>query len=195
MSMKSNAIEGFILLTVDSEEGFQKLQKMLPRILTGGVSFKRMDKNLVLLSLNDSLRDVAIFKASFPALLVDNDFLNKDLVLPSNNSLFYSFLNLVDEHTCMDLFKVAKKHAEVYDELYDLVGNFDKETLHTILVYIENNCSPLLSSYALFVHKNTVTYRVNNFVKKTGIHLDNFANQMFLYQLIASREDPELEMF
>jgi len=71
----------------------------------------------------------------------------------------------------------------------------DKEILETVQVYIENNCSPLLSSYALFVHKNTVTYRLNIFIKKTGITLDTFANQMFLYGLINSHNDMTLDEF
>ncbi len=186
--------EGYVLVTCNNEEGLLKLKKMLQRILPDCVTYRQCLDDVILLTLKDSTKDVAILKASFSALLVDNDALDKALVIPCDSPVFYGYVNFVKSQSFDELFKVAKKHAEVYDESYDLIGFFDNETLKTIQVYIENNCSPLLSSYALFVHKNTVTYRVNSFIKKTGIHFDTFANQMFLYELISSHDANDQEM-
>jgi hypothetical protein len=186
--------KGYVLLKCSDEEGLFKLKKILQKILPDCVEYRMCSQDKVLLTLKDAAKDLSILKASFPALLVDNESLSNALVLPCDSPMFYSYLDFVPEQEFLELFKVAKKHPEVYDETYDLIGSFDNETLRTIQVYIENNCSPLLSSFALFVHKNTVTYRVNCFVRKTGIHLDSFANQMFLYELISSRDESKAEM-
>lgn len=189
MVQKSNVIESYIVLTCDSDAGYTKLEKMLNRILPNLFVIERIDEKTILLTLKDGLKSQAIFKASFSALLVDNESLNKALLIPSKNSMFYSYLDFAPDNECIELFKVAKNHQEVYYETYDLIASLDKEILDTVKVYIENSNSPLLSSYALFVHKNTVTYRLKMFVKKTGIQLDSFASQMFIYQLITSRDD------
>ena len=186
--------EGYVILTCRNEEGLLKLKKMLQRILPDAVSYQTCMTDKVLLTLKDSTKDVAILKASFSALLIDNDALDKALVIPCDSSVFYPYVDFVHSQGFEELFKVAKTHPEVYDESYDLIGSFDNETLHTIQVYIENNCSPLLSTYALFVHKNTVTYRINSFIKKTQIHFETFANQMFLYELISSHDGNDQEM-
>lgn len=186
--------KGYVLIDCSNSEGLLKLQKMLQKIISNPVEYTEVSENKILLTLKDSMKDVAILKASFSALLIDNEALSKALILPGNNSLFYSYLDFVSPDSIIEMFKVAKLHPEIFDETYDLIASFDKDTLNTIKVYIENDCSPLLSSYALFVHKNTVTYRVNCFIKKTGINLDTFANQMFLYELISSHDESNLEM-
>ncbi len=180
--------ETYALLTCKSEEGQKRLERMLNRLFSSEFSITPVkEKGALLLKMKNGLSDQAILKASFPALAADNPDLDKGLFLPSPLPLFYNYLDLVPSQQILELFKVAKENPSVYYETYDLISGLDKEILETIQVYIENNCSPLLSSYALFVHKNTVTYRLNIFVKKTGITLNSFANQMFLYGLITSQ--------
>ncbi len=187
--------ESYVICTCSSDNGLLKLERMLNKILPGDVSINRIDREKVLLTMKNGLHDQAVLKASYSALLVDNDSLDKALIIPSPSSIFYSYVDFVPSQQITELFKVAKTCAQVYDETYSLIASMDREILETVQVYIENNCSPLLSSYALFVHKNTVTYRINIFIKKTGISLDSFANQMFLYGLINSHKDMTLEEF
>lgn len=187
--------EAYVICSCSSDTGLMKLERMINKILPGDVTINRIDSEKVLLTMKNGLHDQAVLKASYSAILVDNDALDKALIIPSPLPIFYSYLDFVSHQTITELFKVAKSCAQVYDETYNLVASLDREILETITVYIENNCSPQLSSYALFVHKNTVTYRINIFVKKTGITLESFANQMFLYDLINSHMNPGLEEY
>lgn len=184
--------ECYILISFDAEEGQPRLEKMLLRLLPNLFSIKKITSKNILLTLKD-VKDLSIFRASFPAVKIDNGYIHSALEIPCDNSLFYPFLDLVEKGCETQLFKVAKNHPQVYDETYDLICSLDRDTLETIHFYIENDCSPLLASYALFIHKNTVTYRVNMFVKKTGISLELFSNQMFVYQLLASHANEDGE--
>lgn len=183
--------DSYILLSYKSETGLARLERMCSKIIPNKYKINPLSDTMVLLVLNDGPVSTAIFKASFSALLVDNDDLSKALIIPCNNPIFYSYLELVKPQEIVELFKLAKDNKVIYYETYDLIASLDQEIIETLLVYLENNCSPLLSSYALYVHKNTVTYRINLFTKKTGLSLDSFANQMYLYGLITSREIEE----
>ena len=185
--------ETYALLSCRSDEGQARLEKMLNRLFTSPFTLTKYQfNNLLLLRMENGLTDSAILKASFPALSADNPDLQRGLLIPSNSSVFFSFLDLVPANKLLDLFTVAKTHPSVYYETYELIADLDKEILETVQVYIENNCSPLLSSYALFVHKNTVTYRLHLFKRKTGISLDSFADRMFVHGLITSRDDLDI---
>lgn len=182
----------YVLISFDDEMGQPRLERMLSRILGNPFEIRKISKDRFILTLKD-FKDLSIFRASFTALKIDNGYIHSALEIPCDNSIFYPYLDLVEKGCETQLFKVAKNNPQVYDETYDLICSMDKDTIETIHFYIENNCSPLLASYALFIHKNTVTYRVNTFVKRTGISLELFANQMFVYQLIASHGNEEYE--
>ena len=182
--------ETYALLKCKSDEGQARLERMLNRIFTGPFTITKYQLNdLILICMKNGLADSAILKASFPALSADNPDLERGLLIPSKSSVFFSFLELVPPNKLLDLFTVAKNNPSVYYETYELIADLDKEILETVQVYIENNCSPLLSSYALFVHKDTVTYRLHLFKRKTGISMDSFADRMFVHGLITSRND------
>lgn len=185
-------INYYILLKC-TQNGIERLKKMLFKLMTETFEVRKISDEVFLLVLKDG-KDLAIFKASFSALTLDEASLFSALEIPSDSTIFYPYLDDVKKGEILPLFKVAKHDPDIYLETYHLLGNFDKETIETIQVYIEHNCSPLLASYALYVHKNTVTYRINAFTKKTGISLEPFSNQMFLYELIELNKSNEDSM-
>lgn len=62
------------------------------------------------------------------------------------------------------------------DEIFGDVGllDLDEETLTTINKFFENNLNVSETSRQLFVHRNTLVYRIEKLQKSTGLDLRNF---------------------
>lgn len=62
------------------------------------------------------------------------------------------------------------------DEIFgeNVPYNLDEETLTTINKFFENNLNVAETSRQLFVHRNTLVYRIEKIQKSTGLDLRNF---------------------
>jgi carbohydrate diacid regulator len=62
------------------------------------------------------------------------------------------------------------------DEIFGDISliDFDEETLTTINKFFENNLNVSETSRQLFVHRNTLVYRIEKIQKSTGLDLRNF---------------------
>jgi len=85
-----------------------------------------------------------------------------------------SFIIEVCLNKC-DNFK--KKLKSFY---YSLVGI---ENINTALGFIENNFNASLTSKQLYLHRNTLNYRLDNFILKTEMDIKSFQTAMALYLL------------
>ena len=56
----------------------------------------------------------------------------------------------------------------------DFLDNLDRETLATIQCFFENNLNVSETSRKLFVHRNTLVYRLEKIRKITGLDLREF---------------------
>lgn len=61
---------------------------------------------------------------------------------------------------------------EVFGE--NILNSLDEETLNTINKFFENNLNVSETSRQLFVHRNTLVYRIEKIQKSTGLDLRNF---------------------
>jgi DNA-binding PucR family transcriptional regulator len=57
----------------------------------------------------------------------------------------------------------------------------DREVMATIKVFLENNSNASLAAKKLYVHRNTLQYRLDKFMEKTGINLKNFDSAVMVY--------------
>lgn len=66
------------------------------------------------------------------------------------------------------------------DEIFrdDLPGDLDDETLMTINKFFENNLNVSETARQLFVHRNTLVYRIEKIQKSTGLDLRNFEDAL-----------------
>ncbi len=66
------------------------------------------------------------------------------------------------------------------DEIFgdNLPLNFDDETLTTINKFFDNNLNVSETSRQLFVHRNTLVYRIEKIQKTTGLDLRNFEDAL-----------------
>lgn len=67
----------------------------------------------------------------------------------------------------------------------------DKELLTTVQVFLENNMNASLTSKKLYIHRNTLQYRLDKFTEKTGVNLKDFfgAYTMYTACLLTRRTD------
>lgn len=66
--------------------------------------------------------------------------------------------------------------ADVHDVLTD-----DPELSETIKKYIENQSNATLTAKQLFMHRNSLQYRVDKFIEKTGLDIKSFHGAFFAY--------------
>ncbi|RXI99867.1 hypothetical protein DS745_13385 [Anaerobacillus alkaliphilus] len=64
----------------------------------------------------------------------------------------------------------------------------DKELLKTIKVFMESNLNTTLAAKKLFMHRNSLQYRIDKFIEKTGIDIKQFQQAASLYFLISLDE-------
>lgn len=60
----------------------------------------------------------------------------------------------------------------------------DKETLNTIKVFVECNMNISLAAKKLYIHRNSLQYRVDKFFDRTGIDVKQFKNAISVYMAI-----------
>ncbi|RZT24185.1 PucR family transcriptional regulator [Fictibacillus sp. BK138] len=64
----------------------------------------------------------------------------------------------------------------------------DKETVQTIKVFVECNMNISLAAKKLYIHRNSLQYRVDKFFDRTGIDVKQFKNALSVYMAILSLE-------
>ncbi|OZI11427.1 hypothetical protein CEW92_11750 [Bacillaceae bacterium SAS-127] len=57
----------------------------------------------------------------------------------------------------------------------------EPDLLQTLKVYLESNLNASLTAKKLFIHRNTLQYRLDKFVEKTGVQLKDFNSSFTIY--------------
>ncbi len=176
--------QAYVLLSFKKEEedgARYRLKKLLPEAI-----LEEKEEGIYLLSLNHGQKDLAIYGASFRAFALDMDDIHSLAIPTDDYGRYQGFLaQLKDgEHRLLHECLNEKNHEELFAPLAEL----DPELLLTILVYLENGNSPALASIGLYVHRNTVNYRVEHFEKQTGYDLSLCPTSLFVYLLLKKEE-------
>ena len=118
-------------------------------------------------SIVDNIRDVGrSFKEAQTALQVGSIFENDKAIFYYNNLGIGRLINQLPTSLCKIFLK------EVFNR-----GSFeslDTETLFTIQKFFENNLNVSETSRQLYVHRNTLVYRLDKIQKVTGLDLRKF---------------------
>jgi hypothetical protein len=72
------------------------------------------------------------------------------------------------------------KIIKVYNQLAAVFLE-DQELYLTIKVFLENNLNASLTAKKLYIHRNTLQYRIDKFVEKTGIQLKDFYGAFIVF--------------
>ncbi|GER65826.1 hypothetical protein BpJC7_12930 [Weizmannia acidilactici] len=57
----------------------------------------------------------------------------------------------------------------------------DRDMLQTVKLYLENFTNASLTAKQLFIHRNSLQYRIEKFEEKSGLNLKNFTSAMLAY--------------
>lgn len=101
-----------------------------------------------------------------------------EFILKYNNS---KFLNLND----LMIYKIisSTNNKNIFDNLidYENIRNIDENLLHTGLNFIENDLNISKTSNTLFLHRNTLIYRLEKIKESLNLDLKNFKDALVFY--------------
>ncbi len=111
---------------------------------------------------------------------LEEDFLIGDLLpsfikeLPHNAYFFEDLITYVVLKDNKELKEAIKKYIST---------KANDEVIHTVKEFIENNMNSSVSAKKLFMHRNTLNYRVDNFIESTHINVKTFKGANAFYML------------
>lgn len=77
------------------------------------------------------------------------------------------------------------------DRIVGTISNLDEvdhELFKTIKVFIECNSNSTMAAKKLFIHRNSLQYRIDKFIEKTGVNVKEFQGAMIAYWAILCKE-------
>lgn len=175
--------EAHVLLGFSSEVP-DHFETALEKFLKEGCTLKEVSSSVLLLSMKDGKRSLPVFRSSFEALKEDVRSLNKALVIPALWEKFYPYLDYVEDGRCRYLFELAKKCPKMYENLLPFFEGIKRPYLLTMKCFLENNCSSRIAQLELFLHYNTVEYRIRKCCEKLNVNFSLFPTRIFLYNLL-----------
>lgn len=90
----------------------------------------------------------------------------------------FHFEMLTPSHLAINLPDVLQKMIQ-----HDIIPVFkeDRDLFLTIKAFLKNNMNASITAKNLFIHRNTLQYRLDKFAEKTGIPLKDFYSAMTVY--------------
>lgn len=152
---------------------------------------KRIDDNLIEITIiNGFDLDTLIKARDFVMVELYQDFtafvcpvhftfrMNEILdVLPELNKGIYTIESLIYELVLGNQISLVKHLKNYY------YHQFNSETIETIIGFIEQSMNATKTAKVLFMHRNTLNYRLDNFIKKTEIDVRTFKGALAMYLL------------
>lgn len=79
---------------------------------------------------------------------------------------------------------VLKNNLELKQKVRDYISSkVNSEVLHTVREFIANNMNSSRSAKKLYMHRNTLNYRIDNFIEATNINVKTFKGANAIYML------------
>ena len=81
-------------------------------------------------------------------------------------------------------YVVLKDNKELKTKIKEYISSHvNNEVIHTVREFIENNMNSSVSAKKLYMHRNTLNYRVDNFIEATHINVKTFKGANAIYML------------
>ncbi|WP_079480722.1 PucR family transcriptional regulator [Halobacillus salinus] len=86
----------------------------------------------------------------------------------------------------------ASHKKQIQRRMVQQVGD-ESDLLHTIKVFLESGSNATLAAKRLYMHRNSLQYRVDKFIEKTGFDVKRFDEAMMIYLALLQLEDRQAE--
>jgi len=81
-------------------------------------------------------------------------------------------------------YAVLKDDKPLKKEIISYINSkVNSDVIHTVREFIENNMNSSVSAKKLYMHRNTLNYRVDNFIESTTINVKTFKGANAIYML------------
>lgn len=81
-------------------------------------------------------------------------------------------------------YAVLKDNRSLKQEIIKYISSkANNEVIHTVREFIENNMNSSVSAKKLYMHRNTLNYRIDNFIEATKINVKTFKGANAIYML------------
>ncbi len=146
------------------------------------------NENFGSLILNDGENQLPKLYYNFKALEED---LNMKLAFVIVPYLDNKLKKLVDRKCPYGIYHIVKYLPNLLNDDINLKGELlafkekiSDDIIETIKVYLETNCSLNLTSKIMFIHRNSINYRISRFIELTKIDIRFTLNGYYVYLLI-----------
>ncbi len=156
-----------VVKALESAEGYREVQH-IARIITDTLNMEAMVSVRVAYgTIVDELKDVSrSYKEAELALEVGRVFYAEKNILEYDRLGIGRLIHQLPESLCEMFLR------EVFDG--DAVDLFEEEELTTVYTFFDNNLNISETSRQLYVHRNTLVYRLEKIQKKTGLDVRVF---------------------
>lgn len=128
------------------------------------------------LIMEDFQEDITIFMEPY----LQDEFINRELIVSFVRKLPYGVFHFEDFISLV----IVKHQVELQKEIIKFIsGKVNQEIIHTVKGFIENNLNSSSTSKKLFMHRNTLNYRIDNFIDATKINVKTFKGANAIYLL------------
>ncbi len=158
-----------LIKELKSKEDYREIEKTASNILDTLATEVMVKATIGLGTVVDNIRDIGrSFKEAQMALLIGGIFENDKSVINYNNlgigRLIYQLPTTLCNLFLKEVFKDNSLEA------------LDQETVSTIQKFFENNLNVSETARQLYVHRNTLVYRLDKIQKLTGLDIRMFDN-------------------
>lgn len=114
-------------------------------------------------------------------------YLKNTYILKEDN---FRLLYLLDSLNSKSKIKILNIKENEY-----ILNNLDKDLILTIITLVENDMNLQKASEKLFIHRNTLNYRLQKFKNDFNIDLKNIKNIIYVYILILLKREADIKFY
>ncbi len=133
----------------------------------------------------EALRELIIQDFNEDLTMFIEPYLEEKFILQDNITCFIKELKS-GVHYFEDIiaYAVINKKEPLKKKIQEFISSkVNNEVIYTVREFIENNMNSSSTSKKLFMHRNTLNYRVDNFIELTNINVKTFKGANAIYML------------
>lgn len=116
------------------------------------------------------------------------EFFSPGKLLFEEALIYYPNQQFFQYHELLILGLIAFTDSEIRDRLFtpfqDVVTGLDEETIKTLLIFFDHHLNVTNASKALFIHRNSLQYRLDKFQERFGLDPKSFNDAVLIRVLL-----------